>query len=89
MVLNDAVAKLHSYTWEFWAKHKRKNIHQDFVLAHSWSHDQNRWSTVAHETFKYVVPRLKCHHSGCALVMTCQPRDNIFECSTCNRASFV
>ena len=21
--------------------------------------------------------------------MTCQPRDNIFECSTCNRASFV
>jgi len=22
-------------------------------------------------------------------VMTCQPRDNIFECSTCNRASFV
>jgi len=26
---------------------------------------------------------------GRALVMTCQPRDNIFECSTCNRASFV
>ena len=44
---------------------------------------------VAGGTFKYVVPRLKCHHSGCALVMTCQPWDNIFECSTFNPASLV
>jgi len=44
---------------------------------------------VAHGTFKYVVPPLKRHHSGCALVLTCEPRDNLFECSTCNRASFV
>jgi len=32
---------------------------------------------------------LTCHHEGAARVMTFQPRDNIFECSTCNRASFV
>jgi len=44
---------------------------------------------VVRETFKYVVTRLKCHHSGCALMTTCQPRDNIFECSLSNRASSV
>ena len=38
---------------------------------------------------KYVVPRLTCHHPGCALVLTCQPRDSILECSNCNRAPLV
>ena len=45
--------------------------------------------TVASGTFKYVVPRLTCHHEGAAQVMTFQPRDNIFECSTSKRASSV
>jgi len=48
-----------------------------------------KWCTVASGTFKYVVPRLTCHHEGTARVMTCQPRDNIFECSTSKRASSV
>jgi len=25
---------------EFWVKRKRENIHQDFVLACSWSYDK-------------------------------------------------
>jgi len=48
-----------------------------------------KWCTVASGTFKYVVPRLTCHHEGAARVMTFQPRDNIFECSTSRRASSV
>jgi len=37
-----------------------------------------KWYTVASGTFKYVVPRLTCHHKGAARVMTFQPRGNIF-----------
>jgi len=48
-----------------------------------------KWCTVASGTFKYVVPRLTCHHEDAARVMTFQPRDNIFECSTSKRASSV
>ena len=48
-----------------------------------------KWCTVASGTFKYVVPRLTCHHEGAARVMTFQPRDNIFECSTSKHASSV
>ena len=48
-----------------------------------------KWCTVASGTFKYVAPRLTCHHEGAARVMTFQPRDNIFECSTSKRASSV
>jgi len=55
----------------------------------TWYHPLYKWCTVASGTFKYVVLRLTCHHSGYALVMTFQPKDNIFECSTSNRASFV
>jgi len=32
-----------------------------------------KWCTVASGTFKYVVPRLTCHHEGTARVMTFQP----------------
>ena len=52
-------------------------------------HTVYKWCTVASGTFKYVVPRLTCHHEGAALVMTFQPRDNIFECSTSKCASSV
>jgi len=45
--------------------------------------------TVASGTFKYVVPRLTCQLEGAGQVMTFQPRDNIFECSTSSRASSV
>jgi len=48
-----------------------------------------KWCTAASGTFKYVVPRLTCHHKGAARVMTSQPRDNIFESSTSKRASSV
>ena len=48
-----------------------------------------KWCTVASGTFKYVVPRLTCHHKGAARLMTFQPRSNIFECSTSNHASSV
>jgi len=48
-----------------------------------------KWCTVASGTFKYVVPRLTCQHEGAARVMTFQPRNNIFECSTSKRASSV
>jgi len=34
-------------------------------------------------------PEVDCQHEGAARVMTFQPRDNIFECSTSNRASSV
>jgi len=48
-----------------------------------------KWCTVASGTFTYVVPRLTRHHEGAARVMTFQPRDNIFECSTSKHASSV
>jgi len=54
-----------------------------------WRVTLYKWCTVASGTFKYVVPRLICHHEGAARVMTFQPRDNIFECSTSKCASSV
>jgi len=61
---------------------------------------QSRLSVVGHTTkqikhvacraiFKYVVPQLKCRHSTFALVLTFQPRDNIFKYRTHWRGLFV
>jgi len=60
----------------------------EISLASKISHSQH-YTNHASGTFKYVVPRLTCHHEGAARVMTFQPRDNIFECSAINCASFV
>jgi len=63
------------------------------MLSLSWNVNLGtalyKWCTVANETFKYVVPRLAYHHEDAARVMTFQPRDNIFVCSTSKRASAV